>query len=249
MQAGTRSPERIGRRSFKPGRILRSSRLSVELEIGPVWQSRNEAAIPGDTGTRFDLDDITGSGPFPYGRLTLDFALTRRHKIRALVAPLEISERGPLRQDVNFDGQLFQAGAETKATYKFNSYRLGYRYCLYSDRRFQLHVGATVKIRDAEIRLQQGGRSARKTDLGLVPLLHLDAEWRLRPGWRLVADLDGLAAPQGRAFDFSLKLYRDINRRLSIAVGYRTIEGGADNDSTYTFAWLHQALVSFTWRF
>ena len=34
-----------------------------------------------------------------------------------------------------------------------------------------------------------------------------------------------------------------------LAAGYRTLEGGADNDSVYTFAWLHYALVEIGARF
>ena len=228
---------------------LQRRRFSLELELGPVWQSRNEAAVPGDTGTRFDIDSITGSGPFPYGRITFDWKIRGRHSVRALIAPLEIEETGVLNQDVSFNGQTFTAGAQTKATYKFNSYRVGYRYRLWCGRCWELNVGGTIKIRDAEIGLQQGGVSTRKTDLGVVPLLHVDFEWRFHPGWRLVADVDGLGAPQGRAIDFALKVHRDLSERWSIGAGYRTIEGGADNDTIYTFAWLHQALVSVSYRF
>ncbi len=33
------------------------------------------------------------------------------------------------------------------------------------------------------------------------------------------------------------------------AAGYRTLEGGADNDDVYAFAWLHYAQVSVGRRF
>lgn len=224
-------------------------RFSIEAEFGPVWQTRNEVALPGDTGTRFDLDQVTGAGAFPYGRVTFDWHVTGRHHVRALVAPLEIQETGTLGSPVSFDDVDFAPGVATSATYRFNSYRIGYRYLLACSRNWSVYVGATAKIRDAKLELQQGGIRGRTTDLGFVPLLHVDAEWRFAPGWRMVADLDGLAAPQGRAFDFALKLHRDLSERWSVGIGYRTIEGGADNDSVYTFAWLHQAHISVTFRF
>jgi hypothetical protein len=224
-------------------------RFQVEVELGPLWQSRNDAAVPGDTGTRFDLTELTGDGPFPYGRVTFDWHIRGRHSVRALIAPLQVSGTGTLSENVDFQGQTFAAGVDTKATYRFNSYRVGYRYLLACGPCWRVNVGATIKIRDAKIELEQGAMTSKKSDLGIVPLLHVDAEWRFHPGWRLVADLDGLAAPQGRAFDFALKVYRDLSPRWSIATGYRTIEGGADNDTVYTFAWLHQALVSVSYRF
>ena len=82
-----------------------------------------------------------------------------------------------------------------------------------------------------------------------VPLLHVAYERRLAPRWRFLADLDGLAAPQGRAFDLSARLLYDVDRRWSLGVGYRTLEGGADNDEVYTFSWLHQVFVALEARF
>lgn len=52
--------------------------------------------------------------------------------------------------------------------------------------------------------------------------------------------MDGLAAPQGRAFDIALLFERKIAQtNLTAFGGYRTVEGGADNDEVYNFAWLH----------
>lgn len=232
-----------------PDRERLHRRWRVELEAGPVWQTKNEAAVPGDVGTRFDLDDVTGSGPFPYGRVTVDYQINQRHAIRAMIAPLEIEETGTLGQPVNFRGRTFAAGVPTRATYKFNSYRLTYRYLLGCGCDWWFHIGATAKIRDAEISLEQGGVRESKHDLGFVPLLHLAYEKRLAPRWRFLADVDVAAASQGRAIDFTAKLYYDLDDRWSLGAGYRTIEGGADNDTVYTFSWFHQAVLSVVFRF
>jgi hypothetical protein len=229
------------------GRLWR--RWRVELEGGPVWQSKNDVAIPGDTGTRFALDDLTGAGPYPYGRVTVDYQIKQRHSLRAMVAPLELSDSGTLAQNVDFRGTTFNAGLRTKATYRFNSYRLTYRYLLGCGCDWSLHVGATAKIRDAKIELEQGGLREAKYDLGFVPLLHVAFEKRLSPRWRFLADADFAAAPQGRAIDFTAKLYYEMNDRWSLGFGYRTIEGGADNDSVYTFSWFHQAVAALAYRF
>ena len=36
---------------------------------------------------------------------------------------------------------------------------------------------------------------------------------------------------------------------VSLGFGYRTIEGGADNDKVYNFAWLHSVVASIGFRF
>ncbi len=232
-----------------PDRSRLWRRWRVELEGGPVWQSKNDVAIPGDTGTRFALDDLAGSGPFAYGRVIVDYQLGKRHGLRALAAPLELSGSDVLAQDVDFRGATFVAGQRTKATFRFNSYRLTYRYLLGCGCDWSLHIGATAKIRDAKIELEQGGLSRVKYDLGFVPLLHVAYEKRLAPRWRFLADVDFAAAPQGRAIDFAAKLYYELDDRWSLGFGYRTIEGGADNDTVYTFSWFHQAVVSAVVRF
>ena len=234
---------------------LRSGPRSPLASLARGTRSRPGLAVeerrgdPGDTGTRFGQDDLTGAGPYPYGRVTVDYQIKQRHSLRAMIAPLELSDSGTLAQNVDFRGTTFNAGLRTKATYRFNSYRLTWRYLLGCGCDWSLHVGATAKIRDAKIELEQGGLREAKYDLGFVPLLHVAFEKRLSPRWRFLADVDFAAAPQGRAIDFTAKLYYEMSDRWSLGFGYRTIEGGADNDSVYTFSWFHQAVVALAYRF
>ncbi|HQP44773.1 MAG TPA: hypothetical protein PLV66_13975, partial [Thermoanaerobaculales bacterium] len=67
--------------------------------------------------------------------------------------------------------------------------------------------------------------------------------------WHLQLDLDALAGGPGRAEDFAAKIAYDLDDRWSITAGYRTVEGGADTDDVYAFAWFHYAVVSGVYRF
>jgi hypothetical protein len=226
------------------------SRFAVELELGPAWQSRNDVQIPNDAeGTRFSLVDVAGNGPWPAGRLYLSWNLNDRHGLRALAAPLSFTEDGTLDEPVEFAGASYLPGVPTEATYQFDSWRLTYRYRFHDGDRWTWWIGATAKIRDAKIELAQGDVTSRDTDLGFVPLLHLAADWRLAKRWHLLLDLDALAGGPGRAEDFAAKLAYDLNDRWSITAGYRTVEGGADTDDVYAFAWFHYAVVSGIYRF
>ena len=219
------------------------------IEAGPVWQSRNDVQIPGDTGTRFSLADLTGEVPYPFVRLELFYDINKRHSLRFLIAPFEYSERGVLSEDVFFDDQTFNAGQSTEESYRFNSYRATWRYLFFLDEKWQWRVGATAKIRDAEITLKQAGRSSSDSNVGIVPLLNLYGEYQLADRWRLIFDFDGLASPQGRAVDLGLFAYYDINSRWYAGGGYRTLEGGADNDTVYNFAWFNYLSFSAGYRF
>lgn len=226
------------------------SDFAVELEAGPVWQSRNDVQIPNDEdGTRFSLVDLAGNGPWASGRLYVTWNIKRRHGLRALLAPLSYSETGVLAEPVDFVGESFESGVPTEATYQFNSWRLSYRYTFHQGSRWTWWVGFTAKIRDAKIELRQGGASARDSDVGFVPLLHLAAHWRFANRWHLLLDLDALAGGPGRAEDLAVKLGYDVSERWSVRAGYRTLEGGADTDEVYNFAWFHAAVVSGVYRF
>ncbi len=225
-------------------------RFQLEFEAGPVWQSRNDVQVPNDdSGTRFSLVDLAGSGPSVAGRLYFTWNLRERHSLRFLAAPLEITGTGVPTETVSFAGATFEPGVPTDATYRFNSWRVGYRYRFLHGEHWTLRAGFTAKIRDAEIRLEQPGAEAEKTDLGFVPLAHFSGEYRFAEHWRFLFELDGLAGGPGRAEDLSLKLGYQISPRWLVSGGYRTVEGGADVDEVYNFAWLHYGVVSATISF
>jgi len=224
-------------------------KLVIELEGGAAWQSYNDVEIPNDgSATRFSLYDLAGGGPWPAGRLYATWNLGERHGVRLLLAPFSLTETGTSASPVRFAGELYAAGVPVTATYTFNSYRLSYRYLAHAGERTSAWVGFTAKLRDAVIKLEQGGTTSRKDDLGFVPLLQLAGEYRFAPGWRLVGDLDGLAGGPGRAFDATVKLGRDLADGWTVQAGYRMVEGGADVPAVYTFAWLHYAAVSLVVR-
>ena len=41
----------------------------------------------------------------------------------------------------------------------------------------------------------------------------------------------------------------ELDPQTELGVGYRTIEGGADNDEVCTFAWIHQAVIGLRYDF
>jgi hypothetical protein len=226
-----------------------AGRFVLEVEAGPVWQSRNDVQIPNESGTRISLVDLIGAGPNPAYRVSGIWEISRRHSLRVLVAPLTISGDGVLNAPVEFAGSSFLQDVTTEATYRFNSYRLTYRYRLSDGARWSWQLGFTAKIRDAKVELRQPDAAARDYNIGFVPLLHFTGRLQLMPRWQLQGEVDALAAPQGRAEDAALKLSYSPSDAWSLAIGYRTLEGGADVDEVFTFAWLHYGVLSVRFRF
>lgn len=224
-------------------------RFGVNLEGAAVWLGRNDVRIPPEGGTEFSLSDLIDEGVTPTIRAESSVDFNERHGVRLTYAPFEASGAGTPATAIVFDDATFAPGVTTDGLYKFSSYRATYRYRFYQGERWTWRVGATAFVRDAKIRLEQPGVSAEYPDVGFVPLAHVDAEVRLSDAWRLVFDLDGSAAPQGRAFDALAKVVWRPTQNLDLGLGYRTIEGGADVDEVYNFAWLQFAVASVGVRF
>jgi hypothetical protein len=225
-------------------------RFELEVEGGAVWQTKNNVQIPNDaSATRFSLADLAGEGPRPAGRVYLTWNVTPRHGLRALAAPFRIEDSGVPAAAIRFAGESFAADVPTDAVYRFDSWRLTYRYRVARGPRARWWIGFTAKVRGAEVELRQGERVTTDTNVGFVPLLHVAGDVALAHRWRFLLDVDALAGGPGRAIDGVARIGFDVTDAWRLTAGYRTLEGGADVPDVYTFAWLHYAVVSSVWRF
>jgi hypothetical protein len=223
-------------------------RISITVEGLNVWQQRNDVRIPPETGTEFSLVDLLGSSPTPSVRVTAAADISERQQVHFVYAPLRLSGRGTPTMPIAFAGTTF-ATAPTEAVYQFSSYRGTWSYRVYGGRTWTWRIGFTGFVRDARIALTQADRAAEDTDVGFVPLGHVSAEARVAARWSVRLVLDGSAAPQGRAIDFAATLEHRPAPRWTVFGGYRTIEGGADVDTVYAFAWLNAVVGGVGVRF
>lgn len=222
-----------------------SARAALALEGALFTQSRNDVRIPPIGGTEFSIVDVIGRAPTPSVRAEFTVRLNERQDLRLTYAPLRITGRGTPAGPIVFAGGNFLE-RPTDAEFKFSSYRATWRYRVHAGDTWTWRVGFTAFVRDARIALDQAGVSAEDTDVGFVPLGHIDGEARLSNRWSATFDLDGTAAPQGRAFDFSALLNYRPSPRVTLSGGYRLIEGGANVDRVYTFAWLNAGIARFS---
>jgi hypothetical protein len=88
-----------------------------------------------------------------------------------------------------------------------------------------------------------------KENLGAVPLVYGFARYQASDRLAIEVEFDALAAPQGRAEDVSAKAVLRLSDRVEADVGYRLLEGGADNEKVYTFAFFHYAVAGIRIRF
>ncbi len=225
------------------------SQITVDIETGAVFSGYNNVRIPGDTGTKFSLSEELSIDPSAFIRARVFASLGGRHNIGVLLAPLSLYSEGKLDRDLAFQGKTFTAGAHLKGLFKFNSWRVVYRYDWVKKPSFEFGIGFTAKIRDAEIKISGDGQEASKTDLGFVPIIHFRLHWKAGERLGFLLEGDALAAPQGRAADVLAALTCRVNKSMQLKAGYRILEGGADNDTVYNFALLHYATAGLILTF
>jgi hypothetical protein len=225
------------------------AQAQIDLESGLVFTGYNDARIPGDQGTFFSLKDDLQAKTKIFYRLRAGYTIKSRHTISLLYAPLKTKSEGSAANDIFFEGVLFPANIKLNGTYKFNSYRLTYRYDIVNSSRITFGLGFTAKIRDARISLSSPGLTAEKTNVGFVPLINFRLLWNANDKLGLLLEGDALAAPQGRAEDVLVAATYKLSDRFGIRAGYRILEGGADNDEVYNFALFHYASVGISYTF
>lgn len=225
------------------------AQLSLDVETGLAFQGYNDVRIPNESSaTEFDFnDDFDLQTPVVPIRVRVGYRFAEKNLLSVLYAPLSIDYKGPAPFDISFQGNLFSQGQDVDGLYKFNSYRLTYRRDLVMTERWILGLGFTAKIRDARVKLSTDDMSAKKDDIGFVPLLNIFAAYDFG-GWALFLEGDGLAGGPGRAFDFFVGGDVSITENLSIKAGYRFLEGGADVDEVYNFTLIQFADVGFVWQ-
>ena len=218
------------------------SQISIDLETGLLRSGYNDVRIPGDTGTLFSLSEDLKADDAMFYRIRLSYSVSKKHTISILYAPLSINSTGKFKENIQFENLEFPSNTDIEATYKFNSYRLTYRYELYQGESFEFGLGLTVKIRDAEIGLKSNNLESTKENFGFVPLINFRCFLKVTNQFGLLLSGDALAAPQGRAEDILAAITYGKSDKFRIKLGYRILEGGADNDEVYTFSLINYAV-------
>jgi hypothetical protein len=225
------------------------SQIDLDVESGVVFSGYNDVRIPGNGGTLFSLSEELEADPGVFYRIRIFYNFNDRHHLGALYAPLSINSNGKLDRNLIFEGETFPANTPLETTYKFNSYRLIYRYDFLRKDKIEIGVGFTAKIRDAKIAVKGDGLESEKTNVGFVPIIHFRLLWKFSKKFAFLLDGDALAAPQGRAEDVLAALIFEASDKIDLKTGYRILEGGADNDEVYNFALINYASIGAIFHF
>lgn len=222
-----------------------ASAQSLHFETGVSSIVKNEFRVPKQGGTDVQFPDSSQM----YYRIEGNWDWNEKHGLRFVYAPFKYSEKINPSAPITFDKKTFSANNETTLRFKFNSYRLGYVYHWIQNTNWTVDVGGTLKIRDALISVEQPGTEEKFTDFGFVPLLYFKLAHRWSSLWSTVLTADGAGSLQGYAIDALLDVQYHLEDKYIFSIGYRILDGGADNDTVKTFSTIQYLSTGFSYNF
>ena len=158
-------------------------------------------------------------------RVEFEYAYRRHHIMLAAVFVRE-NFTGHASEPIHFNQALFATGSSIDALYRFDTYRLSYRYRLVNRPKFQLELGATALLRDAMVAMTGDNQHSEFYNLGVVPLISYYIGWTPISALTVYSYGDGLVSKYGRAEDIFAGVKYDVHPNIGILAGYRLIEGG-----------------------
>lgn len=228
------------------------SQLTISVESGLAFTQYNDVRAPNGAnqqGSLFSLADDFQEVQSPiYLRVEAKYLINSKHTIEITAVPLTVESKNFQNSSLSFENELFD-GNNINGEYQFNTYRASYRYRVVDRTKFLLDLGLSLLVRDAAITISQESREVSNTDLGFVPLISLYAQYDFSPKFQAILKGDALVGPVGRAEDFFLGLQYSPSEKVAFKAGYRLIEGGADVDQVYNFAFFHFAALGLVYTF
>lgn len=226
------------------GAFSAQAQFKFDTEFGASFNTQNSIRYPNNENTTSNLVDVPkqlGTWITPFLRLRASYIIKHRHTISALYAPLTFKSSGSFSKPIKFGNSIYSENDITDVSYKFNSYRLTYRYRIVDRRNIKFGLGLTIKIRDARIGFSSGVKSDETTDFGFVPLINFRLDLYATEKLIFTINGDALVGTKGRAEDIFAGFEYSIIDPIAIKAGYRILEGGANVDQVYNFSLIHYA--------
>ncbi|MEI7443727.1 MAG: hypothetical protein WCK28_02460 [Burkholderiales bacterium] len=215
---------------------------ALEFELDRYQVRQNTLQRPNtDAGDRFSALPYLGES-LTTGRLAVDLPFERwgaGHRIGLAYVPLSAEGTATPATGLRYQGTAFAAGTPLTLKYRFNTWRFTYSVPVVEPGAgggWSLRAGGTLAIRDAQVRLSQGGRVADFTNVGPVPLLYVAARREFGSGWGLEGAFDAFPAPGGGGlFDGTMRVTYRLSPSVTAFAGLRHLEGGAIADEFYNY--------------
>lgn len=222
----------------------------VDYESGVLSILQNDGRY-GAEGTEFGVNETNQRKNLVVtSRVSVELA-RGAHRVTLLYAPLDLTTRATLSDDLQFRSRMFETGTSIEHRYLFDGYRASYTYELPLSG-VRLQVGGSLQVRNAKVAFARadGGGYVEESDIGLVPALKVRGEYHLRSGLYAMLDADGSSTfglvgnTKGGLYDVGLSLGFPITKAIDLFLRTRGVGGGATVPDQALENWAH--FLSFT---
>ncbi len=222
----------------------------VDYESGVLSILQNDGRY-GAQGTAFGVNQTNQrKNLIITSRTSLELA-HGAHRLTFLYAPLDLTTRATLDEDLQFRSRVFDAGTSVEHRYLFDGYRGSYTYQLPLTA-LSLQVGGSLQVRNAKVAFARadGSGYVEEADIGLVPALKVRATYRAPSGLYALLDADGSSTfglvgdTEGGLYDVALSLGIPVTKQLDLFLRTRGVGGGATVPDKEIENWAH--FLSFT---
>ncbi|MEY4065433.1 MAG: hypothetical protein RIR26_1641 [Pseudomonadota bacterium] len=199
----------------------------------------------GKSGTRFNYVKDGGQDIlFPFARAQVTLRTTPEDRFVFLYQPLELNTRVTLRNTLQVDNVVFDAGTPVDFKYSFPFYRFSWLRDMWSFDSTQIALGASLQLRNARIEFTnvEGTKHRSNRNVGPVPIFKFQSTTQLNDGVWWGTDIDTIYVPVrylnggrsdvvGSFHDVSVKLGFPVASWLDAAFVTRYIGGGGKGTS------------------
>jgi hypothetical protein len=138
-----------------------SGEWELEFESGLVFPGYNDVRIPITPEHHFRWPVISSLKANHIFACGWHYIMRDRHAF-SFSPHLLVGGSGISGRQIDFQQTTFPSGTDIDAVYRFDSYRLTYRYEYLPSPEFNLGLGFTAKIRDAAVSLKSENQFAEK---------------------------------------------------------------------------------------
>jgi hypothetical protein len=215
----------------------------VDFEVGAAYLFQNDGRY-GANGSSYTAADVGQQRNLVAAlRLAIE-ARVGRHTMIATWAPLDLTTRATLSQDLTFRTTTLTQGTVVDHRYLFDGYRLSYLFGFVPTSRFTFGVGLSLQVRNASVEFRTVDSTPAafvvERDIGLVGALKARARFDAGVLYAQ-ADVDffntfgiGLA---GGIHDVALTLGVPIVPGLDFLLRFRLVGGGANVPRRDIYNW------------
>ena len=219
------------------------------FEFGAAWMMKNDIASQHNSSNVIDME-IYGATADPTTsiRSGFEFYLNDANEVLAQFSPYTIRAVGTLNSAINFDGVGFNTTEETLIAYKWDAYKLRWRYNFLDNNIFVVKAGLGVVLSRVVTELSTDTKAEKVAVTTVLPIAHLHLGVNINDS-ELYTEVDGGRIEDECTLDAALMYRYKISKHWDVGGGYRFERVVVDDSQLYNEFISHNVVMNLGYAF